>query len=88
MWKSIENKQYISWIIIFCFFGLVGLGLVTIIKFISQVSKLYPKIWKWFMIVLFAFIGLYLLLFHQNGKLCFIFIWFAMMDYILHMNNR
>ena len=57
MLKSMEkNKKYIFGMATIGLFGIAGLLLVPVVKYIIKVANHYPKVFRWIFIIIFAFI--------------------------------
>lgn len=88
-----KNKQsmssYIIWVVTF---GLLGLLLVPIVRYIAYVSKCHPKVCRWIFVTVFSIIFLYsvyLFLFKQEwnaGPLCICMV--MGINSILYNNNK
>lgn len=67
MLKSMErNKKYIFWLVIIGLFGIAGLLIVPIVMYIIKVSNRYPKVFRWILFTVFAFICIYEVLFERE----------------------
>ena len=60
MLKLMErNKRYLFWVVVIGLFGIVGLLMVPIGKYIIRVSERHPKACRWIIIVAFISITIY-----------------------------
>ncbi|MEE0061001.1 MAG: hypothetical protein UE295_09270 [Acutalibacteraceae bacterium] len=46
-----NNKKYIGWMVTIGLFGIVGLLLVPVVNYTIKLVNRYPKLFKWFFII-------------------------------------
>lgn len=72
MLKSVgKNKKYIFWMVVVGLFGLAGLLLVPVARYMIKVSNRHPKAFGWITITALAFICIYGFLFKQEWDMSF-----------------
>lgn len=92
MLKSIEkNKKYIWGMITIGLFGIIGLLLVPVVKYIIKVANRYPKAFKCIFFTVFAFICIYEFLFTRKGDMRFVIVCIGVIIALsnsININNR
>lgn len=72
MLKSMEkSKKYIFGVVIIGLFGIAGLLLVPVVKYIIKVANRYPQVFRWIVYTAFAFLCIYGLLFAREWDTSF-----------------
>lgn len=69
-----KNKEYILGMVTIGLFGIAGLLLVPVVKYIIKVANHYPKVFRWIFTIIFAFICIHGFLFTRNWNIRFVII--------------
>lgn len=89
MLKSMEkNKEYILGMVTIGLFGIAGLLLVPVVKYIIKVANHYPKVFRWIFTIIFAFICIHGFLFTRNWNIRFVIICIGAASTINSLNTN
>nr|WP_296267735.1 hypothetical protein [uncultured Merdimonas sp.] len=69
-----KNKKYILGMAAVGLFGMAGLLLAPIAIYMIKLSNQYPKVFRWIIFILFAFMCIYGLLVEQDEHMNFVII--------------
>lgn len=83
-----KNKNYIFGVVIVGLFGIMGLLIVSIIRYIIKVANHYPKAFRWIFLTLLAFICIYGFLFTQKWDMRFVIMCIGIAITINAMNTN
>lgn len=83
-----KNKNYILGVVTVGLFGIMGLLIVPVVRYIIKVANHYPKAFRWIFITLFAFICIYVILFTQKWDIRFVIICIGIAITINVMNTN
>lgn len=68
MLKTMNKKNYLKEAVTIVAFGVAGLLLLPVLKYIVELANKHPRIFKWIFIILFAIICIHGILFTTNGN--------------------
>lgn len=85
-----KNKKNIWRMVTVGLFGIIGLLIVPVVRYMIKVANHYPKAFRWIFFIIFAFIGIYEFLFTRKWDMRFaiICIGAAITINILNINSR
>ena len=89
MLKTINKKNYLKKAIPIVAFGVAGLLIFPILKYIVEMSNKHPRIFKWIFIIFFAIICVHgILSTNENERLAIICIGATLAIYGLDNNSK
>ena len=69
-----KNQKYIFKVVTVGLFGIMGLLIIPIVRYIMKAANHYPNAFRWIFFVLFAFICIYGFIFTQDWDKKFVII--------------
>lgn len=89
MLKSIrKSKKHILGVVIVGLFGIIGLLIVPVVRYIIKVANYYPKAFRWISFTIFAFICIYGFLSPQKWDMRFVIMCIGIAITINAMNTN
>lgn len=83
-----KNKKYIFTVVTVGLFGIMGLLIIPVVRYIIKVANRYPKAFRWICFTLFAFICIYGFLFTREWDKRFVIICICIAITINAMNTN